>query len=599
MNLLVVMPLLSSNPDESYILPLGIMYVSAAIKKAGFKVFTLNLNHLENPYRVLETVVQNNNIDIVLTGGMSPQYSEVLQIFKIAKLARENIISICGGGLISSDPVVAMTALEIVDYGIIGEGEVTAAELCQALENGGDVSNVNGIVYKVNETYNLTAKRREIKDIDSIPWPDYDGFDFDKYITVSIAGINGINFKRAAMIITSRSCPFACTFCFHTSGRVYRQRSMDNVFEEIEYLVTKYQVGFFFVTDELFSQSAERVREFCERIKPYNIPWTASLRVDGITDDILKMMKDANCASIGIGIESADNSILKSMNKRITVEEIEVALEKAYKISLPIFGNFIFGDVNETAETANKTIAWWRKNQKYGIFLKMIKVYPGTAIYKHALIENKINDPVAFLKDGCPPVNISRMSEIEMKDLVTQVTLLPIEENANVHNINVLRYNKVNSTCDISGECQYCGSENIWDTVSLFTLNFVTCSHCNEKLAIPTPKEIIKNIDNNLKKEISKGKRIALWGVADYAISFLNGSSVVKASDNIFLIDLSIDKQGIRVANKGVNSPDIITKESIEIVIVLVPVFYSTIKSQITSQFGECVSTVSIYDYCL
>lgn len=141
-------------------------------------------------------------------------------------MVKPNIITIAGGGIITSGPNVGMQVLEYADYGIIGEGEVTTTELCYVLENNGNVESVNGLIYyDENKNFKLTSTRDEIKDLDLVPFPDYDGFGFDK-IMEKIPNLLGINDDHAITMSSSRSCPFQCTFCFHTSGSHYRKRSL-------------------------------------------------------------------------------------------------------------------------------------------------------------------------------------------------------------------------------------------------------------------------------------------------------------------------------------------------------------------------------------
>jgi len=111
------------------------------------------------------------------------------------------------------------------------------------------------------------------------------------------------------------------------SGQKFRQRSLDSVFSEIDYLVSRYGVKYLSIQDELFCHSVERVREFCKRIRPYNIRWLAQFRVTDVTPELVAMLKEAHCATMAFGIESADNRVLKSMKKQITIEQTERALE--------------------------------------------------------------------------------------------------------------------------------------------------------------------------------------------------------------------------------------------------------------------------------
>lgn len=90
--------------------------------------------------------------------------------------------TIVGGGLVTAEPDVAMRALKYADYGVIGEGEITVCELADALEHGASPDGVDGLIFKRDGQYVITAPREEIADIDSIPWPDYEGFELDKYL---------------------------------------------------------------------------------------------------------------------------------------------------------------------------------------------------------------------------------------------------------------------------------------------------------------------------------------------------------------------------------------------------------------------------------
>ena len=150
-----------------------------------------------------------------------------------------------------------------IDYGVIGEGEYTAAELIDAIINKKDFSRIKGIIYK-DESGRIvrTQPRPEIEDIDSLPYPDYDGFNVDRYLERHFPATEyfralGHDNPRIIDMVSSRSCPFSCTFCFHTSGKKYRQRSLGSFFKEAEYVIQKYNANIIALNDELFS-----VRDF-------------------------------------------------------------------------------------------------------------------------------------------------------------------------------------------------------------------------------------------------------------------------------------------------------------------------------------------------
>src|SRR5208282_5689583 len=118
--------------------------------------------------------------------------------------------------------------------------------------------------------------------------------------------------------------------------------------------------------------------------------------------ETVELLKEGNCAILGLGIESADNRILKSMKKHITIEQIEKALIILYDAKIPFSGNFIFGDLNETVETARNTLDWWEAHPQYNLNLWPVVAYPGSYLYQYACENNIIKDKIKFLKDGCP-----------------------------------------------------------------------------------------------------------------------------------------------------------------------------------------------------
>ena len=243
MNYLLVMPRFVDTIGEWYHFPLGIPYVSSSMKQSGLRVFTLNMNSREGVTReIIAEEIRAHSIDVVLTGGLSFQYPAIREILQAAKEVDPRIVTVAGGGIITSAPAAGMEALEFADYGIVGEGEETTPALCHALECGEDVMAVEGIVYRDDGVWMRTKARKEVADLDAIPFPDYEGFDFSK-IAAMVPSLLGMNEDHAITMTTSRSCPFQCTFCFHTSGSHYRKRSLDNFFEELDLLVEKYLVG--------------------------------------------------------------------------------------------------------------------------------------------------------------------------------------------------------------------------------------------------------------------------------------------------------------------------------------------------------------------
>jgi len=396
MNYLIIIPRFTYKGDF-YFFPLGIAYVSASLKKAGKNVVTLNLNQTDSPVsHVIHEAIKEHGIDVVLTGGLSGEYNRVKDVVLAARRVKEDIITVVGGGLVSSEPYVVMEGL-CADIGVIGEGELTVCELADSLEKNLDLAGVDGLIYRKNGHPHTTRARKEISDLASIPWPDYEGLGFSTYLD-TISKISG-NIRYVQMI-ASRSCPFDCTFCYHPLGKRYRQRSLDDFFRELDFMLPRFRIEYLSISDELFSLDRNRTRDFCERMKErverYGIGWDVQIRVDHVDKDLIDLLKYSGCHLISYGIESADNTVLKSMRKHITVEQIENALRLTREANIEIGGNFIFGDIEETWETANKTLEWWKNHREYLINLTHIRVMPGTHLYRFACEHGIIKDKLKY-----------------------------------------------------------------------------------------------------------------------------------------------------------------------------------------------------------
>ena len=593
LNYLLVMPRLVQKIGDGYSFPLGIAYISSSLKKAGYKIITLNFNHRDGEVLdIIKREIEKNKIDVVATGGLSFQYHTIRNVIEAAKQADSKIITIVGGGIITSDPETAMEALEYADYGVIGEGERTICELCRTLENGGELLEIDGLIFKANHGYKITKPRKEIEDIDSIQWPDYEGFELEKFFRSS-PSISGLNKKNTLFMIASRSCPYNCTFCFHTLGKKYRQRSLDNFFAELDYMVSRYDIKYICLADELFGYNIQRVEEFCKRIQKYKIRWWAQFRVDNITPELLSILKEGGCNVMSFGLESADNRILKSMKKGTTVEQIERTLKLVYDAGISLEGAFIFGDIEETWETANNTLNWWRNHSEYKINLNLITIYPGSYLYKYACDHGTIEDKIKYLKDGCPQVNVSKLTDEEFSELVKIIMEAPLSQAKVLSKVEVRKIDYKTGRIDITGVCIECKQKNFWDNVKLFTTNFLGCKRCGQRYNIVLPTKLRANIENNIKKLLKKFNKLAIWGINYHTNDLFKNSSVLQNA-NIYPVDISHTKRKMKLYGKQIYPPDVINTENIEVVVISIPVYFSQIDGQIKANHKNVKKVIDI-----
>lgn len=460
---------------ERFSMPLGIAYINGALRAAGFDVQGINLMFAEEePYTALFRRVHQEHIDILLCGGLSAEYPILKRVYDTARAANPGIITIGGGGGFSASPIL-FSQLTGVDYAVIGEGELTDVELIRTLEQGLDVSAIKGIVYKAADGYHQTDPRPPIEDLDSIPFPSYDGLSMEEYL--SNQQIDGwYNYytyysdtPRFMPMLMSRSCPYMCSFCFHPMGRGYRSRSLDNFFEELDLWISKYRINGIALVDECFSMNPDIVVAFCKRIQTYHIAWACQMRAEIYSNKLMKLMKEAGCIGACFGIESMSEDVLKNMQKHLKRETIETALRISYECGIGTSGNLIFGAENENFETVWESISWNRNHvakyhrQPIKAFT-YIQTYPGSKYYDNAVKKGLISDEADFIRNGKWILNITEMSDRDYGIVGEVGRLLQYEKCPEGHVLALEEQSDTRLT--LTFQCPHCNSVHTYHNLS-------------------------------------------------------------------------------------------------------------------------------------
>ena len=475
-------------------MPLGIAYVNGALRAAGLDVDGINLMFVgnEDPYVALFNKIANLKYDVLLCGGLSAEFPILKKIYETSKLANPNIITIGGGGGFSASPIL-FSELTEVDYAVIGEGEITNVELALALEKGEDISKIKGIIYKDNTGYHQTPTRLPIHDLDSIPFPSYEGLAMEEYLdNQTIDGwYNYFTYysdtPRMMPMLMSRSCPYMCSFCFHPIGRGYRARGIDNFFQELDKWIEKYQINGVALVDECFSMNPNTVIEFCNRIKPYGIVWACQMRAEIYDYKLMKLMKDSGCIGACFGIESMSQSVLDNMQKHLKQETIEKALKISYECGVGASGNILFGAETETFETAWESIKWNREHmeithhQPINSFM-YVQTYPGSRYYNNAVNEKRITDEREFIKKGQWVINNTKLSQHDF-EVIGEVARLLQHETRDPGTILSISEQK-EGRLTVSFICPHCGCQHTYKNISKrhlkeHRIRSLGCRSCN------------------------------------------------------------------------------------------------------------------------
>lgn len=391
MDILLIQPSYSSvygfKQDISSILPpLNLMYLSSYLKEKGYSTKIIDLE-IENESE-LATILRNANCKIFGISGVTSLFPEIQRIAKRIKMYDKKKIVIVGGSHATAMKKEILQICPDIDTIVFGEGEETLKELLDYYLTGlPDISKIPGIVYRNKKELIFNRPREPIKNIDKIPFPDHKGIDYQKY-RPSLHRSAGSPF---AVMITSRGCPFTCKYCGTeiTFGNVIRFRSVDNIMQEIDYLLKNYSVKNIIFWDDTMTLDNTRVLDLCMRLKKYNINWSCNTRPDTVNLHLLMNMKKAGCKIIFYGVESANEKILNKLGRKMKLKKIEDAIKLTKKIGIRCTTSMMIGTPFDNEDQINKNIEYMINLNPDLAFFSPFAPHPGTSIYEYC-VKNKL-----------------------------------------------------------------------------------------------------------------------------------------------------------------------------------------------------------------
>jgi len=394
---------LDANPN---CIPSGLATIASTLRINGFEVEILDLNGLRPSREEILDSLQGKSWHLAGISGLITTFGFQKWLIPELKNINPDAPVLSGGGLAtcSSDLLFQRTPLDIA---AIGEGEETMLCLCRAVEQGEDLKRIPGIRFREGERIVTNPGRKNIPDLDTVPFPAWDLLPMEIYLRNPIWGDvagnssgfrKGVRVTRSMNIISSRGCPFSCNYCYHLFGRSsYRFRSAHNVVEEVEALVSSYGVDFVGFVDDNMMASERRLLEFCDLLEKKNFPitWGCHGRVTSAKPDILRRMAEVGCVWIGYGIESGSQEILDAMNKKAVVAQAKEAIHNTRKAGIYPNTTFIFGYPGESVRTIQETIDF-KKEMAIECGSFFATPYPGTPLYQKA--KERIGDDEKFIR---------------------------------------------------------------------------------------------------------------------------------------------------------------------------------------------------------
>ena len=361
---------------------LGIAYMAAVLEENSFDVSVIDASAMDMTWETLEEEIEENSPEIVAITALTPTIEQALKTAQLVKKVCPDTLVVMGG----YHPTFNHQELlenDFVDIVTIGEGEYTMLELAKTIRDDGDLAEVKGIAFDDL----VTPPRPLITDLDSLPFPALHLLPMDHYRLLNMK-------TNVATMITSRGCPMQCSFCASAAlhGPKMRLRSPEKIVDEMEYLIKEYGVETIAFMDDTFTLYSKRVKQICAEIKKRNLDvfWGCTARVDTLSEEVLKEMREAGCITIFMGVESADQQVLDQVDKKTTVDKIKHAFEVSRKEKIRTIASVVLGMPGDTKESMGRTIKFVQElKPSYAIF-SLATPYPGTRFYQQMKEKNLI-----------------------------------------------------------------------------------------------------------------------------------------------------------------------------------------------------------------
>lgn len=368
-------------PEVGAETPFSMALLMAYIEQYGYNTGLLDLNIESNPLEVLSSTLKDLNPKIV---GISSYSANIVNAEKIAaavKKHNKDIPVVLGGFHATAMPEQCLNQCESIDYVMYGECEKAIPTLLDNLLNNKPIDDTPNLAYRSNGKITVNPLGPIIENLDELPFPLLDKVDLKRYKPLPP------NFYRLPTIgiMTSRGCPFKCTFCathFQWNKHI-RKMSSGLVLDWIERIIADFGIRDFRFYDDTFTIPKKSVVEFCEEVlrRKQNISWNCYSRVDTIDEPMARLMKKAGCYHVKFGIEAGTEASLKRIKKNISLEQAMESVKMVKKVGIETKASFILGIHDETLEDSKKTMDFAIKvAPDFATFL-ILMIYPGSEDY--------------------------------------------------------------------------------------------------------------------------------------------------------------------------------------------------------------------------
>ncbi|MCE1247104.1 MAG: B12-binding domain-containing radical SAM protein [Firmicutes bacterium] len=350
--------------------PLGLLYLGGALKSSGYEnVRILDTKLYPDPMAELNGVIDSFKPDVVGFRCLSASAAFFHTLIAEVKRKHSDIVTIAGGPHANARAPELMKDANL-DYIVLNEGEITLPELLDTHFSKGDLSKVQGILYKENGEIRQTPFRAFFENPDDIPFPAWELTDTslyrERFLDDHPGRLNYVQLRQDAMpLFTSRACPYGCIYCHKIFGKKFRAHSPERVLKEIDILYEKHNIRQFDFYDDIFNLDRNRTETILKGIaarkkegRDIKLSFFNGIRGD-IQDPLLvKDFRDAGTFMIPYAVETASPRLQKLIKKNINLEKLRRIVSFTSRLNIITVGFAMLGFPTETREEIDMTIEY-------------------------------------------------------------------------------------------------------------------------------------------------------------------------------------------------------------------------------------------------
>jgi anaerobic magnesium-protoporphyrin IX monomethyl ester cyclase len=376
---------------------LGIINLAAVLRNRGYEVTLLDCPKDGLNFRAFKSFLLSKPFDVVGFRCYSRDHNYVNHHLKVVRKTLPNALTLVGGPHPSALPEFVLNAMPDLDFAWKAEAEEGLPILLDMFAEFGKeipenkLSVIPGLVWRNKTAGSVVVNAPSFgEDLDCYGMPAWDLTNPDTY--------PGFIYDEYYPILTTRGCPYPCTYCNTPglSGRKLRHRSIERVIEELAFLKQRYNISRFSIVDDEFTLDGKYATRFCEHLiqSGLKLRWDCpvGVRLDSLYPELLRIMEQAGCESMAVGIESGSVRMQKLIQKKVTVETIkEQAFMVARSSKIKIVGYFMLGFLDETETEILETINLAASLPLHRANFNIVIPIPGTGIFEEALRAGRIS----------------------------------------------------------------------------------------------------------------------------------------------------------------------------------------------------------------